>query len=72
MAEASFTGGSDLSATSPATPVFLNPANQINIAKLTDDNFLQWQLQVRSGICGLGLEAYLSEDTPIPPQLIST
>lgn len=72
MAEASFSGSSNLSATSPANSIFLNPANQINTVKLTDDNFLQWQLQIQSGICGLGLEAYLSEATPIPPQLIST
>lgn len=73
MTEAFSSSGSGLIETSSsATSTFLNPANQINTVKLTDDNFLQWQLQVQSRICGLRLEDYLSENTLIPPQLIST
>lgn len=48
----------------------VNPANQINAVKLNDENFLLWQLQILSGIRGLGLDYLLHEDTPIPPRVL--
>lgn len=51
---------------SPTNLVIVNPANQITHVKLGDDNFLLWELQISSGIHGLGLEYLLTEKTPIP------
>ncbi|XP_073058680.1 uncharacterized protein [Primulina eburnea] len=52
--------------------VLVNPANQITHVKLGDDNFLLWQLQISSGINGLGLEYLLKEETPTPQKFLIT
>lgn len=51
--------------------ILVNPANQLNTVKLNDDNYLLWHLQVLACIRGLGLDVFILENTPIPPQFIT-
>lgn len=51
--------------------LLVNPANQVNSVKLTDENYLLWNLQVLAGLRGLGLESFISIHPPVPPQVLS-
>lgn len=71
MAEASTHDDSSSNPTSTIIPTLINPANQINTVKLSDDNFLLWNLQILAGIRGLGLENYIMENPHVPPETTS-
>lgn len=68
MAEANFIPDSVPRSPTSGNPamVVINHANQINVIKLTDDNFLLWNLQILAGIRGLGLEVFILPEPPIP------
>lgn len=72
MAEATSPGesGSTTAHNLSTNLLIMNPSNQINTIKLTDDNFLLWQLQVLAGIRGLGLDLYIDPQSPIPPSFL--
>lgn len=73
MAEASSTSDPTLLPifTGTSNIAVINPANQINSVKLSDNNFLLWNLQVLAGIRGLGLEIFILTDPPIPPTTLA-
>lgn len=67
MAEANSESSTAILVT-PSNPnlLIINPANQITSTKLTDENFLLWNLQVLASIRGLGLETFIVDNPPIP------
>lgn len=62
---------SPISISDDSNLLVINPANQINSIKLSDDNFLLWHIQVLAGIRGLGLDLFILDNLLVPPKVLT-
>lgn len=49
----------------------INPGNKVSTIKLNGSKFLLWKFQIRAALEGNGLQAYVNEDSELPPQFLS-